>query len=125
MAPGGRLKGLSPLEAAIWQAGDAATAASDFLELLRQKVDGYIQSEDWALTGAQIDAEISELATNSEATAERIVEEVRLLIESLTEDAAAEIEAEIARLEAEGREELATSLRRLLKQFARLRVKRH
>jgi hypothetical protein len=130
VAPGGRLKGLSPLEAAIWQANDAAVAASDFLEQLGQQVDGYFQSEDWAKTRAQIDAGISKLAADSEATAERIAEDLRLLIESLAENAATgtqaleesatEIEAEIARLEAEGREELANSLRRLLRQIEAL-----
>lgn len=127
VAPGGRLKGLSPLEAVIWQATDAAAAASDFMEQFAREVESYFESEDWAEARAQIDAEIAELADDSRATAERIVLELQRLIESIKEDAAdgaralkedtSAIEGDIARLEAEGHEQLAAALRRLFGQL--------
>jgi len=124
VAPGDRLKGLTPLELAIWQVSDAAGRASSLVEALALRIDHYFDSEDWEQTRAEIDDEISGLATSSRTTAERVAEELQALVESLTEQAAdsaselseevARIEAEIARLQAEGHEELADSLRRLL-----------
>jgi len=127
VAPGGRLRGLSPLEAAVWQAHDAAVAASDFIDQFAREIDRYFEGDDWARTRAQIDAELAELAADSREAADRVVEELRLLLESIREDAragahaleaeVAAIEQHIARLEAEGHEELVTSLRRLLDQI--------
>lgn len=124
VAPGAHLKGLSPLGAVVWQAHDAAVAASDFIDQFAREVDGYFESEDWSRTRAQIDAEIAELAADSRDAAYRVVEELRLLFESIRDDASegavalkkdvAAIEEHIARLEAEGHNELAASLRRLL-----------
>jgi ABC-type transporter Mla subunit MlaD len=127
VAPGGHLRGLSPLGAAVWQAHDAAAAASDFIDLFAQELDGYFESEDWARTRAQIDAEIAQLAADSREAAHRVAEELRLLLESIREDArdganalgeeVAAIEERIARLEVEGHEALVASLRRLLDQI--------
>jgi len=127
VAAGARLKGLSPLGAAIWQASDAAAAVSDLMEQFATEVDSYFGSEDWARTRARIDQEINGLTADSKAAAERIVEEFQRLIESLTRQTAdgahatgqqvTAIEADIDRLEAQGHPELATSLRRLLEQI--------
>jgi hypothetical protein len=124
VAPGARLRGLTPLEAAVWQAHDAALAASAFIDQLARDIDRYFDSDDWARTRAEIDAEIAKLAADSRTAAERVVEELRLLFESIRDGApaagdtleaeVAAIEAHIARLEAQGHEELVASLRRLL-----------
>ena len=128
MAPpvvaGDRIKGLTPLELAIWQVSDVAGRASSLMEALALRIDSYFESEDWAQTRSEIDEEISGLTADSRATAERVAEELQGLIESMAETATdsasrlgeevADIEAEIARLETEGHEKLAESLRRLL-----------
>lgn len=124
VAPGGRLKGLSPLEAVVWQAHDAAVSASEAIDQFAREIDRYFESEDWARTRAQIDAELEALAADSRDAADRVVEELRALIDSITEGPAksrderdadvAAIERHIASLEADGHKELAASLRRLL-----------
>ena len=83
VAPGGRLKGLSPLGVAIWQANEAAAAASDVMEEFAQEIDDYLESEEYSRTRDEIDAEVSRLVAESKAAAERIAEEFRLLAESL------------------------------------------
>ena len=95
--------------------------------LFALELDGYFESEDWARTRDQIDAEIAQLAADSREAAHRVAEELRLLLESIREDArdgahaleeeVAAIEQRIARLEVEGHEALVTSLRRLLDQI--------
>ena len=124
VTPGDRIKGLTPLELAIWQVSDVAGQASSLMEALALRIDSYFESEDWAQTRAEIDEEISGLAADSRASAERVAEELQGLIESISETATdsasrlgeevADIEEEIARLEREGYAELAESLRRLL-----------
>lgn len=130
VAPGAHLKGLSPLGAVVWQANDAAAAASDLIDQFTRQMEDYFDSEDWARTRAQIDAEIAGLAEDSRDAAERIVEEFRQLLESISEDAprrtetldedVAAIEREIDRLDEEGHKDLAASLRRLLEQIEAL-----
>jgi ABC-type transporter Mla subunit MlaD len=127
VAPGGRLKGLSPLELAIWQVSDAAGRASSLMEALALRIDNYFESEEWEKARADIDDEISGLAASSRATAEHVAEELQVLIESLTETVAGSanelseeltrIEEEIATLEMQGHEELAGSLRGLLERI--------
>jgi hypothetical protein len=130
VAAGAHLKGLSPLQAALWQVGETATAASAFLDGFARDVDRYFESERWAETQVQIDSAIAELAEESTEAAERIVGELEALFEATREEAAAgaqaledetaAVEAEIRRLQAEGHAELAASLRRLLAQLEAL-----
>ncbi len=132
VASGGRLKGLTPLELAIWQVSDAVGRASSLMDVMTDRIESYFESEDWHQTRADIDEEIAGLAASSRSTAERVVTELEGLIESATETAAdtsnelggdiARIEKEIDRLAAEGHSELADSLRRLLERIDALSV---
>jgi ABC-type transporter Mla subunit MlaD len=124
VAPNGRLRGLSPMEAAVWQANEAADSASEFMAAFARKIDRYFESEDWQETRAEIDAGMEELATESRTAADRIADAFRELVDTLNEAAArgsatledevAGIEHDIAKLKADGHEELAASLQRLL-----------
>jgi len=124
--PGAHLKGLSPLGAVVWQANDAAAAATALVDQFTRQMEDYFESDDWARTRANIDAEIAGLAEDSKHAADRVVEELQQLLEGISEAAprraetldedTAAIEREIDRLDAEGHHDLAASRRRLLKQ---------
>ncbi len=127
VVPGDRIKGLTPLELAIWQVSDVVGQASSLMEALALRIDSYFESEYWTQTRAEIDEEFSDLAADSRATAERVAEKLERLIESMAEattdntsrlgEEVADIEAQIARLEKEGHEEVAESLRHLLERI--------
>jgi ABC-type transporter Mla subunit MlaD len=128
--PGDRLKGLSPLEVAVWQAGDAATAAGELAESFARQIDAYFESEEWERARAQFELQIEALAAESHGAAERSFEALEELMASiagaaaesadrLNEDVSA-IEESIAELEAHGQEKLAASLRRLLEQIEKV-----
>jgi hypothetical protein len=127
VAAGAHLKGLSPMEAAMWQANDAANSASEFMAAFAEKIESYFESEDWQETRAEIDAGMDELASESRTAADRIADAFRELVDTLNEAAArgsatredevAAIEQDIAKLKADGHEDLATSLERLLERI--------
>ena len=123
VAPGDRLRGLTPLEATIWRAGTAAEAVSGIVDQVSSKIVDYLQSDEWAQTQAEIDAEIARLASDSRQAAQSVVDELQALFDTINDRAAdgaqkladelTAIEAEINRLEAEGHDRLADALRRL------------
>jgi hypothetical protein len=127
VAAGGRLKGLSPFEFAMWRAGDAVDSASDLISGLGRQIEGYFDSEDWARTRAEIDREVADLSERSGRAAESISAELGRLVESLREsarnhdgsldDEVADIQREIDQLDAEGHPELAAAVRRLLEKI--------
>lgn len=124
IAPGGRLRGLSPLEAAMWRANDTAGAVAAVIDQFGRQIDAYFESKDWEQTSAQIEAEIAELASQSSEAAETVVDELERLSASIRDGAAGRaqsldeeldaIDREVDRLEAEGHKELVSALRRML-----------
>jgi ABC-type transporter Mla subunit MlaD len=124
---GDQLSGLSPMDAAIWHAGQAAGVFSDMVDQFSQGVVDYLESDHWAQTQAEIETEIAELAAESQQAAEAVVEDLTILFDRLNDEAAdsAEqlddelqaIEGAIEQLRAEGHEQLSTALSRLLEQL--------
>lgn len=133
VASGTRLRGLSAFEAAIWSAGNAAEVFSGIIDQFGQSIINYLESDEWAQTQSEIDAEIAKLAADSQRAAESVAEELKDLFDSINDRAAENaqlladelttIKEEIERLEAEGHEQLVAALRRLLEQIEALTPK--
>ncbi|MEM1436847.1 MAG: MlaD family protein [Pseudomonadota bacterium] len=130
VAPGGRLRGLSPLEAALWRGGDAAQIVAGIVDQFGRKVADYLKGEEWTQAQAEVEAEIAGLADDSRQAAETVLDTVGALFDTVGDRAAeganlladelASIRTEIERLEVEGHEQLATALRRLLERLEKI-----